>query len=172
MNYLPACTSRFVVQHLYQVSFKSMQGCRRSWEDKLWRDGMTDKANTKCPLAILWQGHKKRYSEYIVIDRCLNVWNWKIILEHYVFVKHGYSWQWQSQNLLVLHFDPASPQGHVTSVKCEHPIDELIVQVWLLYDHPNFQYCTLHVSGRNYGQTEGSMIQLLDATSRPSRPGA
>ena len=35
MNYLPTCTSRFVVQHPCQVSFKSMQGCRRSWEDKL-----------------------------------------------------------------------------------------------------------------------------------------
>ena len=68
MNYLPTCTSRLVVQHLYQVSFKSMQGCRRSWEDKLWcdgmtegrNDGMTDKANTKCPLAILWRGHKNK----------------------------------------------------------------------------------------------------------------
>ena len=29
------CTSRLVVQHPCQVSFKSMQGCRRSWEDKL-----------------------------------------------------------------------------------------------------------------------------------------
>ena len=35
MNYLPICTSRLVVQHPCQVSFKSMQGCRRSWEDKL-----------------------------------------------------------------------------------------------------------------------------------------
>ena len=35
MNYLLTCTSRLVVQHLCQVSFKSMQGCRRSWEDKL-----------------------------------------------------------------------------------------------------------------------------------------
>ena len=35
MNYLPTCTSRLVVQHPYQVPFKSMQGCRRSWEDKL-----------------------------------------------------------------------------------------------------------------------------------------
>ena len=35
MNYLPTCTSRLVVQHSCQVSFKSMQGCRRSWEDKL-----------------------------------------------------------------------------------------------------------------------------------------
>ena len=125
MNYLPTCTSRLVVQHPCQLSFKSMQGCRRSWEDKLkcvkilsvkdhnsakicrtwiisphalldlwynictkfhsnpckdvggvektnfdgtewrndgrteWRnDGRTDKANTKCPLAILWRGHK------------------------------------------------------------------------------------------------------------------
>ena len=35
MNYLPTCTSRLIVQHPCQVSFKSMQGCRRSWEDKL-----------------------------------------------------------------------------------------------------------------------------------------
>ena len=35
MNYLPTCTLRLVVQHPCQVSFKSMQGCRRSWEDKL-----------------------------------------------------------------------------------------------------------------------------------------
>ena len=35
MIYLPTCTSRLVVQHPCQVSFKSMQGCRRSWEDKL-----------------------------------------------------------------------------------------------------------------------------------------
>ena len=35
MNYLPTCTSRLVVQHPCQVSFKSKQGCKRSWEDKL-----------------------------------------------------------------------------------------------------------------------------------------
>ena len=35
MNYLPTCTSRLLVQHPCQVPFKSMQGCRRSWEDKL-----------------------------------------------------------------------------------------------------------------------------------------
>ena len=29
------------------------------------------------------------------------------------------------------------PQGHVISVKCEQPLDELTVKVWLLYDHPN-----------------------------------
>ena len=35
MNYLPTCTSILVVQHPCQVSFKSMQRYRRSWEDKL-----------------------------------------------------------------------------------------------------------------------------------------
>ena len=35
MIHLPTCTSRLVVQHPCQISFKSMQGCRRSWEDKL-----------------------------------------------------------------------------------------------------------------------------------------
>ena len=33
------------------------------------------------------------------------------------------------------------------SEKCEEPIGELTVQVWLLYHHPNFKYCTLFVSG-------------------------
>ena len=52
----------------------------------------------------------------------------------------------QSQNMAkisVLHFDPAPSKGHVISVKCEEPINELTVQVWLLYDQPNFKYCTL-----------------------------
>ena len=35
MNYLPTCTPRFVEQRPCQISFKSTQGCRRSWEDKL-----------------------------------------------------------------------------------------------------------------------------------------
>ena len=47
------------------------------------------------------------------------------------------------KNLEVLHFDPVPPQGHVMSVKCEEPIDELTVQVWLLYHHQNLKYCTL-----------------------------
>ena len=53
---------------------------------------------------------------------------------------------------------PPHPQGRVISVKCEQPLDELTVQVWLLYDHPNFKYCTLNVSGtelRTDGQTDG-----------------
>ena len=42
---------------------------------------------------------------------------------------------------------PPPPQGHVMSGECEQPLDELTVQVWLLYDHPNFKYYTLFVSG-------------------------
>ena len=64
------------------------------------------------------------------------------------------------------------------SVKCEEPIYELTVQVWLLYDHPNFKYCTLFVSGtelwtdkqtngRTDGQTDRRTIRLLDAPGGP-----
>ena len=44
------------------------------------------------------------------------------------------------------------------SVKCEQHLDEFTVQVWLLYDHPNFKYCTLFISRtelRTNGQTDG-----------------
>ena len=30
-------------------------------------------------------------------------------------------------------FTPHLPQGHVMSVKCEQPLDELTVKAWLLY---------------------------------------
>ena len=36
---------------------------------------------------------------------------------------------------------PPHPPGHVMSVKCEQPLDELTVQVWLMYDHQNFKFC-------------------------------
>ena len=70
---------------------------------------------------------------------------------------------------------PPHPQGHVMSVKCEEPIDEFTVQVWLLYHHPNFKYCTLFVSGtelRTDGRMNGQTIRLLDAPGGPFRPGA
>ena len=68
------------------------------------------------------------------------------------------------KNLQVLHFDPTPPQGYVMSVKCEEPIDELTVQVWLLYHHPNFKYCTLLVSG-----TELRTDRRTDNTRCPRR---
>ena len=54
------------------------------------------------------------------------------------------------------------PHGHVMSVKCEQPLDELTVHVWLLYDHPNFKYCTLFISGTELW-TDGRIIQTPDA---------
>ena len=56
------------------------------------------------------------------------------------------------------------------SVKCEEPIDELTVQVWLLYPHPNFSYCTLFVRGTEL-RTDRRTIRLLDAPGGPFRPG-
>ena len=60
------------------------------------------------------------------------------------------------------------------SVKCEEPIDELTVQVWLLYHYPNFKYCTLFASGmelRTDGQTNRRTIRLLDAPGGPFQAG-
>ena len=54
---------------------------------------------------------------------------------------------------------------HGMSVKCEQPIDELSFQVWLLYDHPNFKYCTSFISGtelRTNGQTDGRTDKRTD----------
>ena len=50
-------------------------------------------------------------------------------------------------------------QGHVMSGKCVQPLDELTVQVWLLYDHLNFKYCTFSVrrimDKQTHRQTDG-----------------
>ena len=68
-----------------------------------------------------------------------------------MFVKHGCPRQQQSQNMAKISnsyiLTPPHPLGHVMSVKCEEPIDEPTVQVWLIYHHPNFKYCTLFVRG-------------------------
>ena len=59
--------------------------------------------------------------------------------------------QQQSQNMAKISksyiLTPPHPQGHVLSVNCEEPTDELTVQVWLLYHQQNFKYCTLFLSG-------------------------
>ena len=60
------------------------------------------------------------------------------------------------KNLQVLHFDPAPPPGVCDVSEVWEPMDELTVQVWLVYYHQNFKYCTLFVSGtelRTDGQT-------------------
>ena len=72
------------------------------------------------------------------------------------------------QKSLVPHFDPPHPQGYGMSVKCEEPLDEATVQVWLLYEHPNFKYCTLIVSGTEL-RTDGRTDRQTDdpITRRP-----
>ena len=110
-------------------------------------------------------------------------------LTRHVFVKHGCPRRQQSRNMAKISksyiLNPTHPQGHVMSVKCEQPIDELTVQVWLLYHNPNLKYCTLFVSGtgrdgitdgqtdkRTNRRTDGQTIQTLDAPGGPFRPGA
>ena len=70
-----------------------------------------------------------------------------LIKTRHVFVKHGCPWRQQSQNLTKISkshiLTPPHLQGHGMSVKCEEPLDELTVQVWLLSLHPNFDYWTL-----------------------------
>ena len=65
----------------------------------------------------------------------------------HVFVKHGCPRRQQSQTMAKISksyiLTTPHPRGHAMSVKCVQPLDELTVQVWLLYDHPNFKYCTL-----------------------------
>ena len=68
-----------------------------------------------------------------------------------MFVKHGCPLRQQSRNMAKISksyiLTLTHPKGHVISVKCEQSLDELTFQVWLLYDHPNFKYCTLFISG-------------------------
>ena len=103
-----------------------------------------------------------------------------------MFVKHRCPRRQQSQIMAKISksyiLTLPHPQGHMMSVECEEPIDELTVQVWLLFDHPNFKYCTLFVSGtelRTDGQTDRQTngridrrtIQLLDAPTDLSGRG-
>ena len=63
---------------------------------------------------------------------------------------------------------PLHPQGLVMLVKCEKPI------VWLLYQHPNFKYRTLFVSGMELQTdrpTGRQTIRLLDAPGRTFQAG-
>ena len=72
-------------------------------------------------------------------------------LTRHVFVKHRWPWWQQSQNIAKICksyiLTLPHPKGHGMSMKCEEPIDELTIQVWLLYHDPNLKYCTLFVSG-------------------------
>ena len=89
-------------------------------------------------------------------------------ITRHVFVKHGCPRRQQSQNMAKISksyiLTPPHPQGHVMSEKCEEPIDELTVQVWLLCHHTNFKYCTLFVSGTEL-QTDRQTDRQTDGLS-------
>ena len=55
------------------------------------------------------------------------------------------------------------------SVKCEQPLDEPTVQVWLLYLHPNFNYWTFFVSGTELGTDEQTDGRTDDPITRCPR---
>ena len=90
-----------------------------------------------------------------------------------MFVKHRCPrWQ-QSQNMVKISksyiLTPLHSQGHVMSVNCEEPIDEPTVQVWLLYHHPNFKYCTLFESGTELRTDKQTDKQTDDPITRCPR---
>ena len=98
-----------------------------------------------------------------------NHWLW---ITRHVFVKHGCPRRQPSHNIAKISksyiLTLPHPQGHVMSVKCEEPIDELTVQVWFLYHHPNFKYCTLFISGtelRTNRRTDGQTNRRTDGRS-------
>ena len=87
----------------------------------------------------------------------------------HVFEKHGCPRRQQSQNMAKISksyiMTSPHPRGHGMSVKCEEPLDELTVQVWLLYLHLNFNYWTLSVSGtelRTDKRTDGRTDRRSD----------
>ena len=94
----------------------------------------------------------------------------------YVFVKHGCHRRQQSQNTAKISkfyiLTPPHPQGHVMSVKCEEPIAEFKVQVWLLYHQPNLNIALCKRDRITDRQTDRQTIRLLDAPGGPFRLGA
>ena len=73
---------------------------------------------------------------------------------------------------------PPHPQGQLMSEECEQPLDELTVQLWLLYHHPIFKKYTLFESRTELrtdrqtdGPTDRQTIRLLDVPGGPFRPG-
>ena len=90
-----------------------------------------------------------------------------------MFVKHGCLRRQPSQNMAKIFksyiLTPPHPQGHGMSVKCEEPLNELTVQVWLLYHHPNFNYWTLFVSGTELRTVKQTDIRKDDPITRCPR---
>ena len=92
-----------------------------------------------------------------------------------LFVKHGCPRQQQSQNTAKISksyiLTLPDPQGHVMSVKCEEPIDELTVQVCTVWITQTLNIALCKRDRITDRQTDGPKIRLLDAPCRPFRPG-
>ena len=68
---------------------------------------------------------------------------------------------------------PTPTPGACMSMKCEQPLNEVTVQIWSLYNYPNFKYCTLSVSWTELRtkRTDRRTIWLLDAPADLSGRG-
>ena len=78
------------------------------------------------------------------LDMCL--WN----MDAPVATKSKYGKISKSQILT-----PPHPQGHVMSVKCEQPLDELCMYNCMSTQTLNFAFCLQ--AGRYYGRTDGRL---------------
>ena len=126
-------------------------------------------------VALIWNVcylNSSKIIDYCLISRRYSSYDNNTLLfinlrkTRHVFVKHGCPRRQQSQiwqkSLSPTFWPHPTPRGMWCQFKCEESIDELTVQVWLLYHHPNFRYCTLLVSGtelrtdrRTDGRTNG-----------------
>ena len=89
-----------------------------------------------------------------------------------MFVKHGCPGGnkvkiWQKSLSPI--FWPAPPQGHVMSVKCEEPINEITIQVCLHVSSPELKI--LHFVSKTGLWTDRRTIWLLDAPGGPPNRG-
>ena len=80
--------------------------------------------------------------------------NFRVAAQQDKFMKHNYPGGNKVkllQNIqdLYMYFDPfQTANGHMMSLTCEQPVDELTLQVWILWDQTKSRYCTLYVSER------------------------
>ena len=109
---------------------------------------------------------------YIYMHQCIPLpllYLNKYITRH-VFVKHECPRRQESQSMARISksyiLTSPQPQGHVMSVKCE----ELTVQFWLVYDHQNFKYCTLFISGTELRTDKQTDRQMDDPNTSQMPP--
>ena len=85
----------------------------------------------------------------VILSRCVRINIQMLYQTRHVFVKHRCPRRQQSLNMAKFSksyiLNPPHPQGCGISVKCEEPIDEPTIPVWLLNHHQNFKYFTLFI---------------------------